>query len=112
MRRERARLASVRGIVDYQWSPDGETLLVPLDGDIWLAPLQGAPRRLTETDATEIDAKLSPKGSHASFVRDQNLFVTALSTGRERALTTGGGGLVSYGVAEFVAQEEMDRHTG
>ena len=112
MRRERARLASVRGIVDYHWSPDGQTLLVPLDGDIWLAPLQGAPRRLTETDATEIDAKLSPKGSHASFVRDQNLFVTALSTGRERALTTGGGGLVSYGVAEFVAQEEMGRMTG
>lgn len=112
MRRERARLASVRGIVEYQWSPDGKALLVPLDGDIWLAPLSGKPRQITQTRATEIDAKLSPRGKFASFVRDQNMFVVDLATGRERALTTGGGGLVSYGMAEFVAQEEMDRLTG
>ena len=112
MRRERARLASTRGIVEYQWSPDGRSLLVPLDGDIWLAPLDAAPRRLTDTAATEIDAKLSPKGSHISFVRDQNLHAIDLATGRETALTTAGGGLVSYGVAEFVAQEEMKRLTG
>jgi dipeptidyl-peptidase-4 len=112
MRRERARLASVRGIVDYQWSPDGRTLLVPLDGDIWLAPLSGKPRQVTATSATEIDARLSPRGKYTSFVRDQNMFVVDLGTGKERALTTGGGGAISYGVAEFVAQEEMDRLTG
>ena len=112
MRRERARLASVRGLVEYQWAPDGASLLVPLDGDVWLAPLEGAPRRVTETEATELDARLSPKGTHASFVRDQNLFVVDLATGAERQLTTGGGGLISYGLAEFVAQEEMHRMTG
>lgn len=112
MRRERARLASVRGIVDYQWAPDGKAVLVPLDGDVWLAPLDGAPRRLTATPGTETDAKLSPEGRFASFVRDQNLHLIELSTGAERPVTTGGGGLVSYGVAEFVAQEEMDRTTG
>jgi len=112
MRRERARLASARGIVDYQWAPDGRAMLVPLDGDIWLAPLDGLPRRLTMTPETETDAKLSPRGRFASFVRDQNLHLIELATGRERAVTTGGGGLVSYGVAEFVAQEEMDRTTG
>ena len=112
MRRERARLASVRGLVEYHWAPDGAALLVPLDGDIWLAPLEGQPRRLTQTQATEIDAKLSPRGTHASFVRDQNLFVLDIAKGAERQMTTGGGGLVSYGVAEFVAQEEMHRMTG
>jgi dipeptidyl-peptidase 4 len=112
MRRERARLASTRGIVEYSWTPDGRSILVPLDGDIWLAPLSGEPRRITATEATEIDAKVSPRGSHASFVRDQNLYVVDLATGRERAMTTAGGGLISYGVAEFVAQEEMHRMTG
>ena len=112
MRRERARLASVRGLVEYQWSPDGRTFLVPLDGDIWLAPLSGKPRQITATPETEIDAKLSPRGRFASFVRDQNMFVVDLATSKVRALTTGGGGLISYGVAEFVAQEEMDRLTG
>lgn len=112
MRRERARIASSKGLVEYQWAPDGHSLLTPLDGDIWLTPLDGAPRRLTNTAATELDAKLSPKGSHASFVRDQNLVVIDLATAKERALTTAGGGLVSYGMAEFVAQEEMHRMTG
>jgi len=112
MRRERARLASTRGIVEYGWTPDGKALLVPLDGDIWLAPLSGEPRRITETQATEIDAKVSPRGTHASFVRDQNLVVVDLAAGKERAMTTAGGGLISYGVAEFVAQEEMQRMTG
>lgn len=111
-RRERARLASARGIVEYQWTPDGKALLVPLDGDIWLAPLDGAPRRLTQTEATEIDAKLSPGGRWLSFVRDQNVYVQELPSGRALAITKDGGGLVSQGMAEFVAQEEMDRKTG
>ncbi len=112
MRRERARLGSSRGLVDYSWTPDGQALLVPLDGAVWLAPLAGEPRRLTRSQATELDAQLSPRGTHASFVRDQNLVIVDLATGRERAMTSAGGGPISYGVAEFVAQEEMDRMTG
>jgi len=112
MRRERARLASARGIVEYSWAPDGAALLVPLDGAIWLAPLSGPPRRITKTAQTGIDAKMSPCGTHVSFVRDQNLVVVDLATGQARAITTSGGGLISYGLAEFVAQEEMDRMTG
>lgn len=111
-RRERARLASARGIVEYQWAPDGKALLVPLDGDLWLAPLDGAPERLTETKATETDARLSPGGRWLSFVRDRNVYVQELPSGRARALTTDGGGPISQGMAEFVAQEEMDRRTG
>ena len=47
-----------------------------------------------------------------SFVRDQNLYVIDLANGTERAVTREGGGLVSFGMAEFIAQEEMDRDTG
>jgi dipeptidyl-peptidase-4 len=111
-RRERARLMSARGIVEYGWTPDGTGFLVPLDGDLWLAPLEGAPRRLTESGESEVDAKLSPDGRYASFVRAQNLYLFDLAANRERALTTGGGGTLSYGLAEFVAQEEMKRTTG
>ncbi len=67
---------------------------------------------LTQTEATETDAKISPKGGYVSFVREQNLYVIDLATGVERAITTGGGGAVSFGMAEFVAQEEMYRTTG
>ena len=47
MRRERARLSGVRGIVSYDWSPDGRSILVPLDGDLYLAGLDGNVRRIT-----------------------------------------------------------------
>jgi dipeptidyl-peptidase 4 len=54
----------------------------------------------------------SPRGSYVSFIRNQNLVVYNLGTSRERAVTKDGGGLISYGTAEFIAQEEMDRTTG
>jgi dipeptidyl-peptidase-4 len=115
-RRERQRIAALRGIVDYQWSPDSKGLLVPLGGDLYhydlAKPAAGAVRRLTESAAFETDAKFSPRGRYVSFVRDQDLHAVELATGAERRLTTGGGGLVSHGVAEFIAQEEMGRDTG
>jgi hypothetical protein len=45
-------------------------------------------------------------------VRDQNLYIKPLTGGTEKALTTEGKDALSFGTAEFVAQEEMDRFTG
>ena len=112
MQRERARIGGSRGIVAYDWAPDGKTILVPLDGDLFLATLDGKTTRLTETPAGELNPVISPKGGFVSFVRDQNLFVQALKGGTAQAVTQGGGGTVHWGEAEFVAQEEIDRRTG
>lgn len=113
MRRERARVGGTKGIVEYEWAPDAKSILVPVDGDLYLADVAtGAVRRLTDTPATEIDSHVSEGGRFVSFVRDQNLHAIDLATGSERALTTEGKGTVTCGTAEFVAQEEMDRRTG
>lgn len=110
--RERARISS-SGIVTYQWDESGEAILAPLAGDVFYIDVEtGEAERLLETDAFETDFKVSPDGAHVSFIRDQNLWVYDLDTGEERALTTQGAGPVSWGVAEFVAQEEMRRYTG
>jgi dipeptidyl-peptidase-4 len=115
-RRERARISMLSGIVDYEFSPDSRYLLVPLGGDLYVYDLHAGPtwavRRLTDTAAYETDAHFSPHGHYVSFIRDQNLHVYELATGREREITHDGGGPVSYGTAEFIAQEEMDRSTG
>jgi dipeptidyl-peptidase 4 len=115
-RRERQRIAALRGIVDYQWSPDSRALLVPLAGDLYYydleRPASEAVRRLTTTDAYETDPQFSPRGRFVSFIRGQDLYAVEARSGIERRLTTGGGGLVSHGVAEFIAQEEMNRDTG
>lgn len=112
MRRERARVGGSLGIVSYNWSPDGKTILVPLDGDLYLASLDGSVQQVTHTAATEVDAQVSATGHYLSFVRDQNLFVIDLKNNQEQALSQDGGGSLTWGSAEFVAQEEMSRTKG
>lgn len=111
-RRERARTAGLSGIISYNWSPDGKQLLVPIGGDLYLVDVArpDAPRKVASGNVT--DPKISPKGRYVSFVRDQNLVVIDLQTGAERQLTVDGKGTIHNGEAEFVAQEEMDQHTG
>jgi dipeptidyl-peptidase-4 len=112
MQRERARIAGTKGIVAYDWSPDSQSILVPVDGDLFIAALDGSVKRLTHSETSELDAAVSPKGKFVSFVRDQNFIVIDRASGRERLLTDDGGEKISWGLAEFVAQEEMDRSRG
>ncbi len=111
-RRERMRLSG-SGIVSYEWAQDGSALLFPLGGDVYYHKLgeKGA-KQLLDTDAFETDIRLSPQGNFISFIRDQNLYIKNIKTGKEQAITTAGGGPVKMGMAEFVAQEEMGRMTG
>jgi dipeptidyl-peptidase-4 len=111
-RRERLGLKS-RGVVEYVWDDQGKYVLAPVEGDLWLADrATGQVRQLTKTVGDEIDGKISPKGGFVSYVRDDNLYVTPLAGGPERAITTGGTELKSWGLAEFIAQEELHRYTG
>ncbi|OYX94652.1 MAG: peptidase S9, partial [Caulobacter sp. 35-67-4] len=111
-RRERARVFS-RGIVEYSWDSQGRFILVPLDGDLYLDSVSdGKVSRLTETPGDEVDAKVSPLGGYVSYVRDQNLYVKPVNGGAEKAVTTDGKDALSFGVAEFIAQEELDRFSG
>jgi dipeptidyl-peptidase-4 len=112
-RRERQRLASVSGVIDYAWDDQGSRLVIPAGGDLYLVEsASGAVRKLALPGSDITDARFSPKGRFVSYVRDQNLYAFDLAANREHAITTDGKGPVSFGVAEFVAQEEMDRYTG
>jgi dipeptidyl-peptidase-4 len=112
MQRERDRtVAGSTGITSYDWSPDGKTILVPVDGDLYLAGLDGQVTRLTDTPDGELNGVVSPRGGYVSFVRGGNLFTQPIG-GREKQITQGATDTLSWGVAEFVAQEEMDRRTG
>jgi dipeptidyl-peptidase-4 len=111
-RRERQGVQT-HGVVDYSWDEEGRFIIVPVEGDLWLyerAP--GKLTRLTAAPADDIDAKVSPKGHFVSFVREGNLYVQSTEGGPERALTRGGDALRGWGVAEYIAQEEMARETG
>ena len=114
-RRERTRQSGLSGIIQYQWSPDGKALLFPLGGKLFLytldAPAHQAVRKLP-VSGEFIDARISPQGRYVAYVQGQNLHVIDLRSGKSRALTEDGGGVIHNGEAEFVAQEEMDRERG
>ncbi len=112
MQRERARIANLTGIVAYDWAPDGKSIVVPLDGDIYLADLAGNVKRLTNTKGSELDATASEKSRFVSFVRDNELYALDLATNKERKLTSGASDVISWGVAEFISQEELGRRRG
>ncbi|OEY71053.1 peptidase S9 [Rheinheimera salexigens] len=111
-RRERMRLFAT-GIISYSWSKNSDALLFPLNGDLYYYQLSNAKaKKLTDTAEFETDATISPTGKKVAFIRQQNLFILDIASGKETQLTKDGGGVIKNGMAEFVAQEEMDRMTG
>ena len=115
--RERKRIAGTKGIVSYDWDTKGEQILIPIGGDLYVVKLSdGEPevKQLTATDAFEYNAEISPTGSNVSFIRDGELFSIDLATGNETQLSPNADpdNAITYGVSEFVAQEEMSRYVG
>jgi dipeptidyl-peptidase-4 len=109
-RRERARM-TLTGITDYAISQDGKTILVsqadhlstiawpsgetkPVAGSGWIAP------------------RLSPDGASLAAVRDNELHVVALASGKDLQLTHGASDTLTHGLPEFAASEELDRNDG
>jgi len=115
-RRERARIAGLKGIASYRWSPDGAKLLFGVDERLWLYDLHAQAgsqlRALTPKGLDVTDYKVSPRGGYVSFVSNQNLYAIDLAHDRTVQLTRDGKGPIHNGEAEFVAQEEMARVTG
>ncbi|HEX2224492.1 MAG TPA: DPP IV N-terminal domain-containing protein, partial [Thermoanaerobaculia bacterium] len=109
-----ADLARLNGTADFEvdeyvWAPKDPTVALVAGGDLYLYSLEGRDlRRLTRTPDEESDPKFSPDGSRLAFVRDYDLFVLDLATGRERALTTDGtGDTFINGATDWVYWEEI-----
>ncbi|MGZ5784010.1 MAG: DPP IV N-terminal domain-containing protein [Croceibacterium sp.] len=112
MQRERQRLAGLKGIVTYDWSADGKSILVPVEGDLYLAGLDGSVKRLTNSPEGQLNPVLSESGKYVSFVRDRRLWTGLVGSEAKPVTPEESADTVHWGEAEFVAQEEMDRFTG
>lgn len=111
-RRERQRI-SVGGFTDFQLSDDSNLILVSLSGKLYV--VNRASGKITQLDTGSkdvLDPKFSPDSKKVSYVQNNDLHVLNLETGKSQQVTTGGTDSLSNGLAEFVAQEEMDRFTG
>lgn len=125
-----ARLASPKAkealvIAGYAWSEDEKHLLLFTNaqkvwrqktrGDYWICDL--AKKRLRQLGgdakpATLMFAKFSPDGTKAAYVRENNLYVETLASGRTKPLTKDGSTTIINGMADWVNEEEFGIRDG
>jgi dipeptidyl-peptidase 4 len=109
-RRERER-QTLRGFTHFQLSKDGGKLLVMLSGKLYV--IKRSDSQVTELPGQGwIDPHFSPDGSAVATVSGGEVHVIDLETKADLAITSGATETLQHGVAEFVAQEEMDRSQG
>ncbi|MGE5927590.1 MAG: DPP IV N-terminal domain-containing protein, partial [Gemmatimonadota bacterium] len=113
-------------IENYIWSPDRNRLLIFTNsqpvwrtntrGDYWVLDRQGG--KLTKLGGTEAKpstlmfAKFSPDGSRVGYVRENNLYVEDLASGRITQLTRDGSRTVINGTFDWVYEEELGLQDG
>ncbi|OLT43082.1 peptidase S9 [Saccharomonospora sp. CUA-673] len=109
-RRERARETS-GGVVGYATDAACTMAAFSLSGRLYTADLAtGATRMLV--DAAVVDPRPNPQGTHVAYVADRRLRVVDVATGDDRAVVVEDDPEVSWGLAEFIAAEEMRRVRG
>ncbi|MDP6374639.1 MAG: alpha/beta fold hydrolase [Pseudomonadales bacterium] len=109
--RERKRQFA-HGITDYHWSNDGTMVLLPASGSGFLMDARSGNVQRVTPGGRHTDLTLSPCGHYLSYVREGSLFVLQISSREERCVARSTHALESFGIAEFIAQEEMHRFHG
>lgn len=110
-RRERSREGGA-GIVGYATDSSVELASFALSGRLFVAELQVGTARELPTPGPVIDPRPSPDGRHVAYVAQGALRVVGAEGDGDRALAEADGEGVTYGLAEFVAAEEMSRSRG
>jgi dipeptidyl-peptidase-4 len=109
-RRERAR-EYAGGVVAYATNRDVTVAALPLAGQLVIAGLVSGTARLLEVEGPVFDPRPDPDGRRLAYVRDRALRVAELD-GTSRELAADDEPQVSWGLAEFIAAEEMGRSRG
>ncbi|HUZ36126.1 MAG TPA: prolyl oligopeptidase family serine peptidase [Streptosporangiaceae bacterium] len=112
-RRERSR-EQAAGIVAFATDAALDVAAFTLAGQVYVADLAGrTPPRAIGAQVPALDPRPDPTGQRVAYVCAGALRVTDLATGQDTEIIGPGGepGL-TYGLAEFVAAEEMERLRG
>ncbi|MGN5632487.1 alpha/beta fold hydrolase [Streptomyces sp. AC154] len=110
-RRERSREGS-SGIVGYALDAAAELAAFALSGKVYVARLRAGTARALPVPGPVIDPRPSPDGRHIAYVSKGALRVVGVGGEEDRALAEPEDAQVSYGLAEFIAAEEMQRSRG
>jgi dipeptidyl-peptidase-4 len=109
-RRERARETG-GGVVHYGVDAGFTVAAFSLSGKLHTLDLATGEVTL-RVDGAVIDPRPDPTGTHVAYVQNRRLHVMELATGEDRVLVEEDGEDIAWGLAEFIAAEEMDRTRG
>lgn len=110
-RRERMRLTA-SGLADYHLSKDGRSILLPLASRLYVLDRTNGQVKEIPQGQGAIDPRWSGDAHQVAYVLGHDVYVSDLRSGKRSAVTQGGTDSVSFGLAEFVAQEELLRMHG
>jgi dipeptidyl-peptidase-4 len=110
-RRERSREASA-GIVAYATDRDVTTAAFALSGRLFVCDLVTGATTELDVPSPVIDPRPSPDGRYVAYVHAGSLRVVEVEGGRAVAVAEPSGPDQTWGLAEFVAGEEMGRYRG
>ncbi|WP_327106627.1 S9 family peptidase [Nonomuraea glycinis] len=110
-RRERSR-EQAGGVVAYSTDVTVTRAAFALSGGLHVTELPDGSTRRLETAGAVIDPRISPDGRRVAYVTGGALHVLDLASGEDRTLAAPESPEVTYGLAEFIAAEEMDRMRG
>ncbi|MFE9908223.1 alpha/beta fold hydrolase [Streptomyces clavifer] len=110
-RRERVRDGSA-GIVGYAVDDAVELAAFALSGKVYVAELSAGTARALPVPGPVIDPRPSPDGRLVAYVTRGALRVVGAQGDGDRAVAEPEDPNTSYGLAEFVAAEEMSRYRG
>ncbi|MEV8399934.1 alpha/beta fold hydrolase [Streptomyces niveus] len=110
-RRERSREGS-GGIVGYAVDGAAELAAFALSGRLFTAELRAGTSRELPVPGPVIDPRPSPDGRHIAYVAGGTLRVTGAEGDGDRELAVPEDEQTTYGLAEFIAAEEMSRYRG
>ncbi|MFE2260424.1 S9 family peptidase [Streptomyces griseosporeus] len=110
-RRERSREGGA-GIVGYATDAAVELASFALSGRLFTAELRAGTATELRVAGPVIDPRPSPDGRHVAYVARGALRVVGAEGEDDRALAEPEGEGITYGLAEFVAAEEMSRSRG
>ncbi|MEU9128969.1 alpha/beta fold hydrolase [Kitasatospora sp. NPDC048540] len=111
-RRERSREGSA-GIVGYALDGAAALAAFALSGRLFAADLAAGTARELPAAGPLLDPRPAPDGSHVAYANTAGeLRITRTDGSGDRALATPERPGVTWGQAEFIAQEEMDRDRG
>ncbi|MGW1215241.1 prolyl oligopeptidase family serine peptidase [Streptomyces sp. NPDC002499] len=110
-RRERSREGGA-GIVGYATDATVELASFALSGRLFTAELRAGTARELTVPGPVIDPRPAPDGRHVAYVAGGALRIVGAEGEGERALAEPESANITYGLAEFIAAEEMQRQRG